>query len=89
MAARVTELKVLNDALGDAGEPRRRIDEMALCSSASWGHPRKIRDPRRRILKACEAQWLARGGHPIRRSDSRHRGCQKGTSRFSLIWDKS
>ena len=27
MAARVTELKVLNDALGDAGEPRRRIDE--------------------------------------------------------------
>ena len=59
MAARVTELKVLNDAL--AGE-RRRIDEDGSLFLRKLGYPRKIRDPRRRILKACEASgWLAAG----------------------------
>ena len=62
MAARVTELKVLNDALGDTGEPRRRIDEDGSLFLRKLGYPRKIRDPRRRVLKACEdSGWLVAG----------------------------
>ena len=62
MAARVTELKELNDALGDAGEPRRRIDEDGSLFLRKLGYPRKIRDPRRRILNGYEdGGWLAAG----------------------------
>ena len=34
MAARVTELKVMNDALDDAGELRRRI--LKACEASGW-----------------------------------------------------